>query len=489
MKGVEESEPAGTSLENSALNLSGKRVTVVGLGRSGVGAANLLSRLGARVTVTDKKSPGELADEAGMLSPGIRTALGSHPLELFENADLIVVSPGVPSDATPLKVAVDAGVRVIGELELAYHSVRGQGVGTAFLAVTGTNGKSTTTSLLYEVVRASGFSTFVGGNIGNPLTGELIATVPGEEIDYIVTEVSSFQLELIDAFRPKGAALLNITPDHLDRYASLDEYAEAKCRIFLNQTDGDYLVLNGDDPYLGESVGRRLAGRPGGPDLFFFSRLREVEGAYYRNGVISFRISPERMRRINPGGSIADLDVPVSSLRIKGVHNIENAMAAGLVALLAGCSRESVMDTFRTFPGLEHRLEFVREMGGVTFVNDSKGTNVGAVIKSLESFNEPVVLIAGGRDKHGDFSVLAPLVKQRVKAAVLIGEAKETIARALGSSTRCFMEDDLASAVRRSRDVASPGDVVLLSPACASFDMFRDFEDRGRQFKKIVGDL
>ncbi|HSB51270.1 MAG TPA: Mur ligase family protein, partial [Dissulfurispiraceae bacterium] len=208
MKGVEESKPASEVLEGSALNLQGKRVTVVGLGRSGVGAANLLSRLGACVTVTDRKGTRELADQVGMLIPGIRTALGSHPPELFENTDLIVVSPGVPSDAAPLKVAVDAGVRVIGELELAYQAVMGQGAGMAFLAVTGTNGKSTTTSLLYEIVRASGFSTLVGGNIGNALTGELFSTDLGKEVDYIVTEVSSFQLELSDAFRPKGAALL-----------------------------------------------------------------------------------------------------------------------------------------------------------------------------------------------------------------------------------------------------------------------------------------
>lgn len=472
-------------------DLRGARVTVVGLARSGVGAANLLAGLGARVTVTDKKGAEDLKDSLAMLRPEVETVLGGHPARLFESADLVVVSPGVPSDSHPLRAAARAGVKIIGELELAYRAAKrhGRAAGAEFLAVTGTNGKSTTTSLLYEIVKASGFATLVGGNIGNALTGELDGAGLQGSLDFVVTEVSSFQLEQIDTFRPRGAALLNITPDHLDRYASLDDYGEAKCRIFLNQAKPDFLVLNGDDHYLVQSVERRLRGRRGTPYVCFFSRTGAVEGASCGNGIIGFHIPAAKAVSVGLRERAIEVRIPASDLRIKGVHNIENAMAAGLVALLAGCSADAVIETCRRFPGLEHRLEFVREVGGVTFVNDSKGTNVGAVVKSIESFSQPIVLIAGGRDKHGDFSVLAPLVRERVKAVVLIGEARETIRKALSGVTQVVAEDAFAGAVRRARDLASPGDVVLLSPACASFDMFRDFEDRGRQFKKIVGEL
>jgi UDP-N-acetylmuramoylalanine--D-glutamate ligase len=471
---------------------AGMRVTVVGLARSGVGAANLLADLGARVTVTDRKSAEDLKDFLHMLRPEVGTVLGGHPPALFESADLVVASPGVASDSGPLKAASNAGVKIIGELELAYRVVKrhasAAGARTEFLAITGTNGKSTTTSLLYEIVKTSGLAALLGGNIGNALTGELDATGLKKPVDYIVTEVSSFQLEHIEDFRPRGAALLNITPDHLDRYASVDDYAAAKCNMFLNQGESDFLVLNGDDPFLVASVEQRLHERSRRPQVFFFSRLRPAD-ASCRDGVISFRIPPEKAGHVGLPERAIEADIPVASLRIKGVHNIENAMAAGLVGLLAGCPIDAVTNTFREFPGLEHRLEFVRNVGGVAFINDSKGTNVGAVIKSIESFTEPIVLIAGGRDKHGDFSVLAPLVKERVKAVVLIGEATETMRKALAGVTPVFAENSFEAAIRKARDLASPGDVVLLSPACASFDMFRDFEDRGRQFKKIVEGL
>lgn len=482
--------PVGRGME-----VKGKAVTVLGLARSGVGAARLLDRLGARVTVTDKKGPQDLGPYLALLGPGIRHVLGEHPPGLFEEASLIVMSPGVPLTIAPLKRAKEKGVKIIGELELAYQAVAhglldmacGEERIPSFLAVTGANGKSTTTTLLYEMLKENGTGVMVGGNIGNALTEEILKRAEdgcrtSPALTCIIAEVSSFQLETIDAFRPKGAAILNITPDHLDRYHSMEEYIAAKCRIFENQGAGDFLVLNADDPVTAALEAERLRGREKGPQVFFFSRQREVRGAYYRGGLIHFAL-PE------PAQVSGAFTLDPATFRIRGVHNIENAMAASLMALLAGCSKDAVRGALSVFPGLEHRLEFVRELNGVQFINDSKGTNVGAVIKSLESFSSPIILIAGGRDKDSDFTLLRPLIEERVKALVLIGEAREKIRKAVGGGKEVFLTDDFGEAVRKARDLAVPGDVVLLSPACASFDMFRDFEDRGRQFKRIVEGL
>jgi UDP-N-acetylmuramoylalanine--D-glutamate ligase len=466
------------------MDVKGKKVIVVGLARSGVGAANLLHQLGASVTVTDKKKSEELGPYIEELQPGIGCSLGGHPVELFEAADLIVVSPGVPLSTASLKTASERGITIIGELELAYQSAVGRK--TAFLAVTGTNGKSTTVSLLDSMLKKGGFSTLLGGNIGNALTLALL-DLDGRSMqfpDFIVAEVSSFQLDTVHAFRPHGAVILNITPDHLDRYGSMSDYIDSKCRVFLNQDQQDFLVLNADDPMTVEIVKRTGSPSPEeernhrAPQIFYFSRKKEITGAYYKNGVIYFSL---------PGLSSFTLDP--SDFKIKGVHNIENAMAASVMALLSGCGPGAVADALAEFPGLEHRLEFVREIDGITFINDSKGTNVGAVVKSLESFNGPIVLIAGGRDKDGDFTGLRPFIEDKVRALVLIGEAKDKIKKAVGDSTEIFMEDSLGEAVAKAKELASPGDVVLLSPACASFDMFRDFEHRGRQFKELVGNL
>ncbi len=498
------------------IDLKGKKVTIVGLARSGVGAANLLSKLGAIVTVTDKKDSRSLKAFIEKLSPDIRLELGNHPKELFEKTDLIIVSPGVPLNIPPLKAAAEKGIKIIGELELAYQIVeaignRQEAMGSkqeissyrlspivhrpSFLAVTGTNGKSTTTMLLYEMLKNGRFNTLLGGNIGNALTEEILKSEDKSNIDYIVAEVSSFQLESIDRFRPKGAAILNITPDHLDRYSSMSDYIDAKCRIFLNQGAGDFLVLNADDPAT-EDIMQRVKSQESRvkriPEIFYFSRKREVEGAYLQDNVIRFNLPESKIQNLKfkIQNFSSDFRLLTPDFRIKGVHNIENAMASSLMALLSGCNADAVIDTLKTFPGLEHRLEFVREVDGVKFINDSKGTNVGAVIKSLESFSEPVILIAGGRDKDSDFSVLMPLIKEKVKSLILIGEAKDKIKRAVGEAAKeVFMEDDFRAAVLKAKQAASHGDVVLLSPACASFDMFRDFEDRGRQFKKAVMEL
>jgi len=504
---LKRAEPAGTKDKN---------VTVVGLARSGVGAANLLSELGSDVTVTDIKTEYELKDFVAGLSPSVRLALGSHPPDIFVKTDMVVVSPGVRLDIKPLAEAKSRGIPVIGELELAYRiatngsdsppvpPLLNPGKG-GFLAVTGTNGKSTTTSLLDFMMRKAGFRTILGGNIGNALTEEIRKALSVKRkklkdtasrnghftpdasrftaFDFIVVEVSSFQLESIEDFRPKVAAIINITPDHLDRYRSLKEYSDAKARIFGNQRGEDFLILNADDPETMHAASEKLRVKSARPQIFYFSRRKEVEGLYYKDGRIYCNL-PD-LSLITPVSSLINAD----EIKIKGVHNLENAMAASAMALLAGSPVQPVIDSLKEFGGLEHRLEFVWELKGVRYFNDSKGTNVGAVLKSLESFSQPVILIAGGRDKAGDFSQLRRLVKEKVKALVLIGEASKKIRKALGDVTDTVTAADLREAVLISQDMSAEGDVVLLSPACASFDMFTDFEDRGRQFKKIVMEL
>jgi UDP-N-acetylmuramoylalanine--D-glutamate ligase len=486
------------------MEIRDKRVTVVGLARSGIGAANLLAECGALVTVTDIKPQEVLSSQIGRLAPSVRLALGGHPTGIFTSADLVVVSPGVVLEIGPIAEARARGVEVIGELELAWRLMGDAeaGKGIPFLAITGSNGKSTTTALLDHMIRKAGLSTILGGNIGNALTEEIMkkpgvgsrggVTMPGRETahdsrfktpDFVVAEVSSFQLEAIAAFRPHVAAVLNVTPDHMDRYHSLTEYRAAKARIFENQRDGDFLVLNADDPETAGMADQKLKGSSGGPAVFYFSRRKKVQGVYCTGEDVLCNFP--HIDGLAPGTAL----ISAGRIAIKGVHNLENAMAASAMALLAGCPAGAVRDSLLEFQGLEHRLEYVRTLEGVRYFNDSKGTNVGAVMKSIESFSEPLVLIAGGRDKAGDFAQLSGLVSQKVKTLVLIGEAAGKIKSALGGRTETVMANDLAEAVAVSRKKAKQGDVVLLSPACASFDMFRDFEDRGRQFKKIVKGL
>ena len=488
--------------------IKGKKITVVGLARSGAGAAGLLSLMGAEVTVTDKRPENELLDMVKELGPSVKLALGGHPEEVFSAADLIVVSPGVPLEIRPIASAKAKGIPVIGELELAFQiiekaecreqSAEGENP-IPFLAVTGSNGKSTTTTLLDHMMRKAGFNTVFGGNIGNALTEEIykIATSTVQRMtdedknsllinhcplpDFFVVEVSSFQLESIDSFRPHIASILNITPDHLDRYHSMTEYREAKASIYQNQRSSDFLILNADDPGVIDLYKLHFRSEnPDRPKVYFFSRIREVEGIYYKDGKVYCNM---------PDIACTAYLIDADEIRIKGVHNLENAMAASAMALLANCPPEAVIESMKEFKGLEHRLELVRELDGVKYINDSKGTNVGAVVKSIESFREPLILIAGGRDKAGDFSVLRGPASQKVKAVLLIGEASGKIKDALGDVTETVMAKDLAEAVTLSRHLAKKGDVVLLSPACASFDMFRDYEDRGRQFKKIVMEM
>lgn len=448
------------------MNLKDRRVLVVGLGRSGVAASRLLVRNNARVTATDRSPWDALSAEARELAAlGIRIEAGGQSTGTFLSADLIILSPGVPKDIAPLIRAKENGIKIISEIELAY-----QLLDAPLIAVTGSNGKSTTTTLIGEILKAQGEKVFVGGNLGTPLTEYVLA---GGGADFVVAELSSFQLETIGDFRPAVSILLNISPDHLDRYPNMREYAEAKFRIFENQTADDFAIINGDEPWSTE-VSKRIRGK-----IIVFSRNKKV-----KNGV--FAAEGRLVSNIN---GRHETICEISGIGIKGVHNLENSMAAAAAALLRGCTPEIIARTLRVFPGLEHRLEFVREIGGVKYINDSKGTNVGAVIKSIEGFHEPILLIAGGRDKGSDFSLLRPLIREKVKRLILIGEAGEKLRRAAGDLTTTIHAGSMEEAVHIARKEAVKGDVVLLSPACASFDMFRNFEDRGRVFKEIVWKL
>lgn len=466
-------------------NLTGRKVLVVGLQRSGIGASLLLRRLGAMIRATDVKSFKDLEALHGkeimelLKSQGIEIKAGGHDERDFLESELIVISPGVNTDMPLLVRARRQGIDVIGELELAYQVIR-KGLtpvpyNTPFYAVTGTNGKSTVTTLLYLMLKEAGINARICGNIGKAITMDIIEIMDGrvEIPEAFVVEVSSFQLETIKGFRPAIATILNITPDHLDRYRSLDEYRNAKALIGANMTDEDRLVLNSDDEEISKVITQFRSER------YYFTRKvpsQHFQGAWVEDGVIWINIDkPFEL-------------LPINELKLRGVHNIENVMASSIMAMLGGADTESIKKVLTDFGGLEHRTEFVEEIDGVVYINDSKGTNVGALMKSLEGFQN-IILIAGGRDKKGDFSVLRPLVKERVKALVLIGEAGQKIRNALGDLTETIFASDMRDAVNKARFYARRGDTVLLSPGCASFDMFRDFEERGRVFKEIVREM
>ncbi len=453
------------------MDLNNKRVLVVGLGKSGVASALFLKAHGARVTVSDSKSEEQFGDEIPMLlDHGIAVETGRHGERTFQGQDLIVVSPGVPVDAPPLVQARALGETVIGEIELAARFLPGP-----IVAITGSNGKTTTTTLAGEIVAAGGHSTVVGGNIGTPA----ISLVEGaSEKTIAVLEVSSFQLETIETFRPKIAVVLNVTPDHLDRHRTFEAYVDAKARIFENQRANDFAVLNADDLTC-ESLASRTHAQ-----VFWFSRAKEVkQGAYARYGRILFRDA-------SSGQTSGQREIMlVSEIPLKGAHNVENVLAAVCVGSLMGCSPEAIRQTIRNFKAVEHRLEYVATIRGVEYYNDSKATNVDATIKAIESFPANIHLILGGKDKGSDYSVLNDLLRQRVKRVYTIGAAAAKIESQIQGATAIVHAETLETAVKRAAVDAQAGDTVLLAPACASFDQFKNYEQRGKIFKEVVREL
>ena len=459
--------------------LAGVRVTVVGMARSGVAAARLLQDAGALVTVADRKNRGELLGILGSLDQAaIRLVLGDDYESALSQAELVVISPGVPYRLEALERVRRRGVKVISELDLASRFLS-----APILALTGTNGKSTTVTLIGKMLQESGKRVFVGGNLGTAISEAAVQSLRAMKMgrpcpyDALVVEVSSFQLETVEQFHPWIAAILNVTVDHQDRYGSIDEYIAAKNRIFENQTPSDYALFNLDDARVAPL--RRSARA----NVLGFTRTQTLPsnlagGTYLDRDRIMATI----------GGQMQEICAR-SEVKVIGNHNVENAMVAATYALLSGCPLGIIRQVLREFPGLEHALEVVRERRGIRFINDSKGTNVDATLKALESIDQPIWLIAGGRDKGGDFSRLAPAIHQRVKRLVLIGEAAPLMANAMKEYQGIERAGTLREAVELAASEADAGDVVLLSPACASFDMFADYQDRGRQFKALVQSL
>jgi UDP-N-acetylmuramoylalanine--D-glutamate ligase len=454
------------------MDLYGKHVLVVGLARSGLAVARFLKGRGALVTITDQAAEtglGGSLEQARQL--GVALELGGHRAESWLAADLIVISPGVPHTLDPLCAARQRGVPVIGEVELAARYIQ-----RPILAVTGTNGKTTTTELLGRMLASSGRRVFVGGNIGNPLI-EIVDR--DDQLDAIVAEISSFQLDTIDTFKPHVAVLLNITPDHLDRYADLEAYAASKARIFENQTEDDFAVCNGNDPLVQQQCGSIPSQR-----FSFFNRPPENGGM--GNGAV---ITPIQVAFVLPGSVQGRVDL--SRCRLTGPHNRENIAAACLAALAFGADPAGIQKAVDQFQGLDHRMESVATVNGVSFVNDSKATNVDAVVRALECFDSPVILIMGGRNKGYDFSPLDSHIRRRVKRLILYGEAGPEIQAVLGNSAIDGSErtKDLSQAVSLAYAQAAAGDTVLLSPACASFDLFGSYAERGESFRRLVKEL
>lgn len=436
------------------MDIANKNILIVGLGKSGAAVARFLKNRGAAVTVTDIAGEEKLESYTPPLREmGISMELGQHRIETFESADLIIISPGVPHTILPIKRAGLKGIPVLGEIELASRFIR-----EPIVAVTGTNGKTTTTTLLGEMLKKSGHSVFVGGNIGNPL---IKYVDKGKKVETLIIEVSSFQLDTIDTFRPKVGVLLNIAEDHLDRYPDFAAYAKSKMRVFENQRESDTAVYNASDPYI-RSLCKNI-------------KARKLP---FNNSAID----NDKIEKTFKSLDFTHMSLP-------GKHNIENAYAASLTALTTGGTAEGVQSALNNFKGLPHRLEYVATINDVNFFNDSKATNVDAVARALEAFNKPVILIMGGRDKGSDFHVLEDLVRQHTKKIIVMGEAKEDIRSALGHITSTKIAASMEDAVSSAYHAASPGDVVLLSPACASFDMYKSYAHRGEDFCRAVYEL
>ncbi len=452
------------------MELKGKKVLVVGLGKSGLAAALFLRRRGAQVTVSDVRSVEALGKEMPtLLDAGIVVEAGGHGSSTFRRQDLIVVSPGVPLSTPELEEARLFRIPILGELELASRFLR-----TRVLAITGSNGKTTTTTLAGDILRAGGLPVEVGGNIGVPVIA-LAESASNTAEAWSVLEVSSFQLETTETFHPEIAVILNITPDHLDRHGTFENYALAKERIFAQQTASDFLVLNADDLRTQAAAARARS------QVFWFSRTKLVrQGACVMNDVVVFRAAEQ---------ASMEPVLRVDSIPLKGMHNLENVLAAVCAARLAGVSPDAIARAVAEFKAVEHRLEYVATVHGVAYYNDSKATNVDSTAKAVASFPGGIHLILGGKDKHSDYTQLRPLLAERVKAVYTIGSAAEKIEAHLAGAVRIEPAARLEAAIRKASEAAKPGDVVLLSPACSSFDQFENYEHRGRVFKETVAAL
>lgn len=453
------------------MNLKDKKVTVIGTGVSGMGAVSLLHDAGACITLYDGNNKLDIKKICGKLPDCIRKddisiVIGDMPQSVVDKTDLLVISPGVPSDSDTVGLFEDRGIPVWGEIELAYNFEKG-----TVYAITGTNGKTTTTTLVGEIMKAYNPETFVVGNIGTSYTGEVLKTTPSS---VTVAEISSFQLETIHDFRPYGCAVLNITPDHLDRHHTMDNYIKVKESVTRNQNGEGFCVLNYDDEELrrfGETIDNAV---------YFSRKIKPTRGAYLKHGIIRYTDGKEDYEVIN-----------VKDMKIFGNHNYENVMAAVAMTVNAGVPLDIIVRTIKEFKGVEHRIEFVREYKGVAYYNDSKGTNPDSSIKAVESMSRPTIIIAGGYDKHLEFDDFIESFGDRIKLMVLMGATADQIEKTALSHgfTNTVRVGSLKEAVSVCADNAREGDAVLLSPACASWDMFSDYEERGRLFKEYVNDL
>ncbi|KPJ59999.1 MAG: hypothetical protein AMJ46_08660 [Latescibacteria bacterium DG_63] len=449
--------------EKSSASFAGKKVLIVGLGRSGLSVCEILRKYDCQLTATDTRESSELSQEARSLTEqGVKLALGGHDTTLLKDKELVVLSPGVPRSIELIREALRSEIPVLSEIEIAYELAR-----APVVAVTGTNGKSTAVTLLGKIFADAGFEAAVAGNIGLPLSA-VVEDVPSEGV--IVVEVSSFQLESIETFHPKVAVLLNITRDHLDRYDGMESYTQAKARIFSNLTPSDFAILNTDDPLVAALAAPLAASQL----TFSFSERKVENGAFVRGGAFWLKMSGREFEVAKE-----------AEVTLKGPHNSSNILACMCASAAMGITAKQMEHPIKKFKGLEHRLEEIAEIDGVSFVNDSKATNVDALKYALLSFSNPVVLLAGGRDKGGDFSSLRQLVNERVRELVLIGEAAEKM-RVAWAGTPAHSADSMEEAVEMAFKIARPHDTVLLAPGCASFDMFKDFEDRGNAFKSAV---
>ncbi len=458
------------------MELAKKNIVVVGLGVTGMAVSKFLAKRNACITAIDSAPKNTLGDIPKKLKAmGIRTEFGTHPAKNFENADLIVLSPGVPHQMAVFNQARRNGIPVIGEIELASRFIS-----QPIIAVTGTNGKTTTTTLLGEMLKESGFSVFIGGNIGNPL---IAYADDHKKADWLVVELSSFQLDTIERFRPRVAVLLNITNDHLDRYSDFKTYANSKARIFKNQLPEDFAVLNIIDPMV-RDMSQSIRGK---------NLLVCFENCYLQNnhGYAVINDSPDILspRLFVYLKNEISWQIELGDFAPAGFHNLQNAAAACLSALSAGASKEGIENALRNFKGLPHRLEKIATLNGIDFVNDSKATNVDAAVKAIETFSKPLILILGGRDKENEFSPLKNLIKKRVKMLVLLGEAAKKINDTLEGIIPIQLAIDMDDAVLKAYEAAESGEIVLLAPACASFDMYKSYKDRGEHFKRAVNGI